>query len=268
MTVPVPENGIIGPVDLDAGTYQVSIAGPEIPRSTQECSGNISPTETKHCIIDILLGEATSEGGSLTRDTFTIEGDTGSQQNTLTSDRQTVTAETESASVFVSTPDSLPFKTCESAKANDNNVLRAASSAQYTVNGKSSLGKLGEILNNENTDEFTIKLMQDLNDNDGITLDFADPIFTGVMIVGQEPYKVRQVDFTIDKIDTKCNFVTLIQPVVPQNPEKDITPLGDIGQNKFNDKVTPPLPPKSNELLTGGQIVNRPRTDTLKTDYI
>ena len=163
-----------------------------------------------------------------------------------------------------------PFQTCfgrvQAEEGGGSNVILAPSSAEYTIEGTTSIKKLNDLLGPDG--RVTIKISSDLKANDGITLGYAFPLYTGTIITEKsnnqvEPKEVNEIKFQVNKLTTKCNYINLIKTVDPLTPEGDLTPLGNLGVNNLADTKDNKRPPEpnQNDLLLGGAQLLRSTTE-------
>ena len=137
------------------------------------------------------------------------------------------------------------------ATKDETDVIRQPSSAAYTIDGTTSIRDLFKALQDDN--EMTIKIFQDRQADDGVTLGVASPSFTGQLFIGEDPelFPSEYFRYDIDDISTACDYITLTDPI-SQNPQVRFTPLANTSEIKTSslnfdgDPTTNHLP---NELL-------------------
>lgn len=242
------------------------------------CSGTISQQGSAFCIIQFGTGlsvEEVESGGDFgassdRRDgigTTGIRGTTGIGSD-IDLTGLSITA-TESSQIIDDPNLNPPFKSCLTQKvsptAGAGDINRYPVSAEYIIEGRGSIEELKQQLQ-KNNNIITIEILTDLqsdgNDDNAIALGFSDPHYTGKFIVGEKYSKdFKEIGFFINDIDTKCKYITTIQPLKAQSNNKQITPLGNIGVSNTNEDKNKPNA-RDYDFFLYGQTTATPRVGT------
>jgi len=226
------------------------------PITSGDCNDTLDANEQLNCNLTNVAGST----GDI------VSGESGETTNTETGQPgRSAQIDSESA-VTVNLQKDPPFQTCfgrvqAKSGGDGSDVILAPSSAEYTIEGTTSIKKLNDLLGPDG--RVTIKISSDLVKNDGITLGYAFPLYTGTIITEKsenqvEPKAVNEIKFQVNKINTKCNYINLIKTVDPLTPEGDLTPLGNLGVNNLadtKDNKRPPEPNQNDLLLGGAQLL-------------
>jgi hypothetical protein len=139
-------------------------------------------------------------------------------------------------------------------------TTRIPSAMTIVISGKVDLDSLGRQLQSWGTKSFNIVLKSDLQQEDGVMTQIANPRLEGeVVALNDDGAKQKVFNFVLSDVRTECKFITLAQAFGPA-PNTNIAPLGQLG------KVTRVNAPSITKELLGGVLVGTsPPAKTLPT---
>jgi hypothetical protein len=139
-------------------------------------------------------------------------------------------------------------------------TTRIPSAMTILISGKVDLDSLGRQLQSWGTKSFSIILKSDLQSEDGVMTQIANPRLEGeVVALNDDGAKQKVFNFVLSDVRTECKFITLAQAFGPA-PNTNIAPLGQSG------KVTHVTAPSITKELLGGVLVGTaPPAKTLPT---
>jgi hypothetical protein len=253
-------------VQLNSGTYSVEVSRAATapnrfsvsrsPDCSSATAGEIGD-QSRTCTLTVNFGSLTPE-----RQAFDVSGGGVTSRSGLAeNDTQHLIPERQ-GSIVVERRDEL-FQSCKAATVtNGNTDVNGAfnsiipSSALYTIEGTANIGKIANTL--KSGGPITFQFQGDLIAADNVQLSTSNPVLTGSIQSGEDPFPIKQTPFKTSKITTDCKFYTLVKPnaqdnigkFAPNGQEK-IKTIGEIKKNNKNVPVkSPPIKPF---VLLGGE---------------
>jgi hypothetical protein len=168
-----------------------------------------------------------------------------------------------------------PFKICQefrtplgdpsnSVTLEDFVVVRTPSSATYTIDGEVSIQQLRDMLKKYNP-VIEIRITNDLHMTDNHPInDLTSSKYKGEVVFFKDGLEVDTLPFKIDKIDTDCTFITMVESIKPLGKTGDITTLNKEGVEQFKKNGNFDMEDDLNDkfLVGGPTLVRQPTRDT------
>jgi len=108
-------------------------------------------------------------------------------------------------------------------------TTRIPSSMTIVISGKVDLNALRNFLENFGTKSFSIVLKSDLQPEDGVMTQVANPRLEGEVIAqNKDGAKQKNFNFVLSDVRTECKYITLAQAFGPA-PNANVAPLGRLG---------------------------------------
>jgi hypothetical protein len=151
-----------------------------------------------------------------------------------------------------------PFARCEdNTPTGTTDPIITPSSMKIVINGKVNLEKVHDALDELDTDQFHLALLNDLKENDGISSSISAPPYMAKIII-QDSHGLKQkiIDYNILDVRRECSYITLAEATGPAT-NANIAPLGEIGDPERANLH----PSEIDRLLVGGPILTTGTTE-------